>query len=278
MKQNPFSFYDILGYLIPGLFLISNFFLIEAWKVSCDGATILSLLNSMPTFKFENVIIIFIFAYSIGHLLSFTSSITVEKYSIWKYGYTSKFLLNMSVPKFIDHFKTIYGAFWGITIIIIILPTFILDTILGKYLGFKTFYSKTLDKQLIKLILFKVNKLATLLGMTEKNNFEMGKGHEGDFFRIIFHYTYENSKNHQSKFINYVALYGFLRTMTLIANILTWYLAIHFEILKQFDSISLILIIASSLISYMFFMSFMKFYRRYTLEAFMVLASDKELI
>ncbi|MBV5283810.1 MAG: hypothetical protein JZU53_15425 [Paludibacter sp.] len=278
MKQNPFSIYDILGYLTPGLFLISNFFLIQTWKITCDQSTISSLLGSIPSFKFEVFVVIFIFAYSLGHLLSFASSITVEKYSIWKYGYTSKYLLKISRPRFRDHFKTFYGFFWGSMIMIIILPTVILDVILGNFSGFKIFYSQALDDNLIQLIKFKINKLANTLGITAKNKFVMGNGHEGDFFRLVFHYTYENSKNHQDKFINYVALYGFLRTMTLIANILTWYLVVHFILIRQLNLQSILMIIISSIISYIFFMAFMKFYRRYTLEALMVLASDKDLI
>ena len=99
---------------------------------------------------------------------------------------------------------------------------------------------------------------------------------EYDFFRIFAHYTFEHTKSHQFKLINYVVLYGFLRTLTFIMVILFWYMTYLMIITKsiQFDLRLLLLI---GLISYSFFMAFMKFYRRYTLEGLMLIAIDEEL-
>ena len=36
-----------------------------------------------------------------------------------------------------------------------------------------------------------------------------------DFNRIVHHYAFENSKEHQFRMVNYVALYGFLRNLVL---------------------------------------------------------------
>lgn len=276
MNQNPFSLYDFLGYFIPGSILIYSFVIISACK-ELSVISLENLLDSMPSLKLESIILSLIISYSIGHILSFLSSITVEKYSIWRYGFPSRNLLRMNVPKFRSHFKTFHGFFWGLVIILLLLPTVILDAILGNFFGFKIFYGRPVDKPLAKLITFKINKLVEKLGATKDNGFNNGEGSNSDFFRIVQHYTYDNSKNHQSKFSNYVALYGFLRTMTFIMNILFWYLVIHFIISERIDLSHILIIISFSAISYAFFMAFMKFFRRYTLEGFMVLVVDKKI-
>jgi len=39
-----------------------------------------------------------------------------------------------------------------------------------------------------------------------------------DIHRVIMHYCYENYKNHVPKYDNYVALYGFLRSLSLLLS------------------------------------------------------------
>ncbi len=276
MKQNPFSLYDFLGYIIPGLFVMYSYFIICQCK-TMDRISIQEIFNSFPTIRIEGIVLIVLISYSLGHVISFVSSITVERYSIWKYGYPSRYLLGMPIHKFRAHFKTCHGIFWGLVMIFLLLPTIALDFVLGKFFGFKYFYGREIDTRLAKVVIFKINQLEISLGLTESNGFHQGDGTNSDFFRIVQHYTYDNSTNHQSKFTNYVALYGFLRTMTLLFNLLFWYLVIHFYIIDIFNIHILISILITSAFSYTFFMAYMKFYRRYTLEGFMVLVVDKEI-
>jgi len=276
MKQHPFSLYDFIGYFIPGAILIYMVFIITAIKAH-NPITIDGIINLLPSIKAEGVILALILSYVMGHLLSFISSITVEKYAVWKYGFPSRYLLSMKTPKYIDHFKTFKGFFWGALIFIILLPTTLLDLILGRWFGFKDFYVRPLDGQLSKVILFKINQLVRCLGITEANGFKKGEGSKSDFFRIVQHYTYDHSKCHQTKFANYVALYGFLRNMTLIINVLFWYFIVHSIIINDFKPEYYWALIITSLLSYTFFMAYMKFYRRYTLEGFMVLVIDKDV-
>lgn len=276
MKQNPFSLYDFLGYFIPGATLIYIAVMINYIKQT-NSINIDCVLNSLPTLKLESIVLILLLSYLFGHLLSFLSSITVEKYSVWRYGYPSRYLLKMNNNRLRNHFKTFQDGFWSIVMIFLLFPVVFFDIMLGNIFGFRAFYVKPLDSLLAKIALFKVNRLVYHLGVTDKNGFKEGEGSESDFFRIVQHYTYENSKNHQSKFTNYVALYGFLRTMTFIMDVLFWYLIVHFFIIGRFDHVVLLSIIIVSLVAYLFFMAFMKFYRRYTLEGFMVLIVDKEI-
>lgn len=277
MKQNPFSLYDFMGYFIPGA---TSIYLIQVVNMikNNDGIDLDTILTSFPTVKAEGILIFLILSYVLGHIISYLSSITVETYAVWKYGYPSKYLLKINKNGYWTGVKKFHSIFWRLALLFLLLPTVILDFILGHFFGFRNFYSKQLDPFLVKLIKLKINSLVTELGVTEKNGFIDGDGIENDFNRIILHYTYENSKNHQGKLTNYVAIYGFLRTFAFMGNILFWYFIIHISLFGELSIKSLIVIFGISIFSYIFFMSFMKFYRRYTLEGLMILAVDKEII
>lgn len=81
------------------------------------------------------------------------------------------------------------------------------------------------------------------------------------------------------KLDNYVALYGFLRAITLIANCFTLWLCLKYilptlKIGAEVDWHLVFLLVLCVGVTYIFFMSFMKFYRRFTLESFMCLVID----
>lgn len=275
MKQNPFSLYDFLGYFIPGASTIYLIFIINFFK-SNNSFDLDLFLNILPNANTAGVLLFLIISYVLGHLISYVSSITVETYANWRYGYPSKYLLNFTHAGYWKGAKSFHSIFWRILLLIFLLPMVTLDYILGLKFGFKNFYHKKLDPLLVKFIIDKTNQLLMYLGM-DKDKYEEGEANDSDFFRIVMHYTYENSKTHQSKLSNYVALYGFLRTITLIFNILFIYITIHTLIFEKFNYKIVIILVFTFFLSYLFFMAFMKFYRRYTLEGFMILAIDKEL-
>lgn len=259
-----------MGYLIPGATSIYLIQIVNIIKKS-NSFNLNIIFSSFPAIQTEGIFIFFILSYVLGHLLSYISSITIEKYANWKYDYPSKYLLGINSRTFWTGANKFHSKFWRIFLIFLLLPTVLLDYILGQCFGFKYFYSSKLDPMLVKFIKFKTNNLLLKIGMTNENGFEDGEGNDSDFNRIVIHYTYENSKNHQNKLTNYVALYGFLRTFALITNILFWYFIIHTFFFTEFNSNAAFVIIVISGISYLFFMSFMKFYRRYTLEGLMIL-------
>lgn len=281
-KQNPFSLYDFLGYLIPGGLLIYSFLTVRFVNKSLEFNLDL-LIENFTKVNFEGVFVFIITAYSLGHILSFVSSITIETYANWKYSYPSKYLLGHINKSFWIKFtrKNWKQNFWRGMLSILLLPIVMLDFLLGQVLGFKIFYQKPLDEFLRNSIIHKVDALINQLGLgNEKiaNNF---KPEVDDFHRIVTHYTFENAKQHQFRMVNYVALYGFLRNLSLIFNILSWYYLIQllreakFELEFSPEKILALLIIVS--ISYIAFMAFMKFYRRYTLEGFMLLVVDENI-
>lgn len=130
------------------------------------------------------------------------------------------------------------------------------------------------------MVISKANRLIQQLGidkLEDSKKYDEGKGNDFDFHRIITHYVYENSKHHQAKMSNYVALYGFLRTLSLIFNLLAIYFSIRIICFLDFNLNNGIILFTLTGISYLSFMAFMKFYRRYTLEGLMIIVIDKDI-
>ena len=151
------------------------------------------------------------------------------------------------------------------------LPIAALDFVLGRGLGFRQFYADKLDMLLSGVIRRKLNRLL-------RDEAEAGKRPESipedavDFFRYAYHYAVENAPNHFPKMQNYVALYGFLRTLAFVALIVFWVVFVHaFTRTLTHMQIGLWLV-ASSAATYVLFMAFQKFYRRFSLEALMAMA------
>lgn len=280
IKQNPFSVYDFLGYLIPGSLFIYVFLSINYLKKQSDFK-FEEFLRNFTTVKFEEIFFFVVLSYTIGHLLSFTSSITVEKYANWRYSYPSKYLLKIDYKGYFKSCDNWKDWLWRIIMILVLFPCTSFDLVFGKIFGFKRFYQKPLDVFLIDIIKLKINKLLSKIGvgeLTNKEDYTQGKGRKYDFHRIITHYAYENSQSHRAKMSNYVALYGFLRTLCLIFNFLTIYLFLRIIFFLNFNFLNILALLVLSCITYLAFMAFMKFYRRYTLEGFMIIVIDEKLI
>ncbi|WP_299840381.1 hypothetical protein [uncultured Tenacibaculum sp.] len=300
MKQNPFSLYDFLGYLIPGSTLIYILLLIE--KIGDNAEFNLNkIFKSVSEHKLQEVFLFIIISYSLGHILSFVSSITIEKYGNWRYGYPSKYILGFVKRSFwiletkpenynedIDIYDTCDNSkerftrnFGRIFLVIFLSPFVIVDYIVGHKLNFKNFYQKGLDPYLTKVIKEKVVNLINSLGISETNKFKNTDLKKYDFHRIVTHYSFENCKEHQFRMVNYVALYGFLRNLVLIFILASWFYfilslaTINFK--NELNTTMIFINLGLMTFSYISFMAYMKFYRRYTLEGLMLILVDKEI-
>lgn len=279
VKQNPFSVYDFLGYLVPGSILLYAYLIIDYLK-NTKTFDLNAFIENFSNFKFEGIFFFIILSYTLGHLVSFASSITIEKYANWRYSYPSKYLLNIKHKGYFKSSINWKDVTWRIGMIIILFPCVIYDFLFGQLLGFKKFYTSPLDKFLQTFVIFKLNNLVKKLGIDKIEEYEEynnGKGNNFDFHRIATHYAYENSKNHQSKMSNYVALYGFLRALSFIFNFTAIYFFIRVYLYLEFNFVNIFILIILSGLSYLSFMAFMKFYRRYSLEGLMVITIDTEL-
>ena len=101
------------------------------------------------------------------------------------------------------------------------------------------------------------------------------------------HYVYLNIETCQRKVDNYVAMYGFLRAMALITCFLFDYLLIDqikysCHIVKVFGMSNCVInwkcigiLVVILIVANLLYMGFVKFYRRFTLENYMALLTEK---
>lgn len=301
MKQNPFSLYDFLGYLIPGSTLIYLFIIITSWEGN-SITTLDSVFTYVSDNNFQDAFFFIIVSYALGHLISFISSITIEKYGNWKYGYPSKTVIgytkksywiqkntqhNAQVPKQIvdtevNFCKRKFRNSGRAILLILLSPLTIIEYAIGSGFNFSDFYSKGLDDYLMNSIKHNVLSLLNSKGISSTKEIKEDDLINIDFNRIVHHYAFENSKEHQFRMVNYVALYGFLRNLVLTFVLSFWYYfftislqTINFK--NTVDWNSIMILITLMLLSFTAFMAYMKFYRRYTLEGLMLIVVDKNI-
>lgn len=292
--KNPFSLFDFLGYIFPGAFTLFVIFYFVKME-SLDFINPMSVSDVLVQVKgwlsvSESIVscsVFLIVSYILGHLVAYISSITIESFVIWWYGYPSEFLL-MEEGKYwhiihtaqtilknrnYNYKKQILLIYiWRIIISILLLPILI-PTLILKIAGVEDFFVKTLDAYLKDIILSKRKALSKHLMLPDSSHYD-----KVDYHRVIYHYVYERADNQKQKMDNYVALYDFLRSITLIFVGIFMYVMVlglkDFNKIGQYYWISLISLLV---ITYLFYMAFFKFYRRFTLEAFMCLVSTSDL-
>jgi len=191
--------------------------------------------------KIDQYFIITILAYVIGHILSFISSITIESFAIWTLGYPSRYLL--AIP----------------------FPVTFTDFLVRRILRTKKLLGKSADAFSISLIKNEIPKFLNTNYKVSKKDLPLDKD-GNDFFNIIYHYALENSTTHVTKMQNYVALYGFTRTLCLSVIFIIWLIIIRgfggvFSV-----NVSIALIVLTS-IAGLLYIDFNKFFRKFSLEA-----------
>ena len=218
--------------------------------------------------KAEAYLPVVLIAYAIGHLLSFVSSVSIERYSLWAMGYPSNYPLGVKHKGYFHSDKNqMLRAVVRSAVFVLILPISALDLLLGKILGTRDLYAKPLDQLLITVIRGKVDRLLTTKGGIQDLNAH-GKAGDLDFFRFAYHYSVANAVHHLPKMQNYVALFGFLRNISLITVLAFWLTS--YAVSQHLIAWQILPALAAA--SYLFFMAFVKFYRRFCLEALMATA------
>lgn len=278
--QNPFSLYDFLGYFIPGATVIFLIRILDQSLIDFD----LSKFASKVSLRDSNLFFPFIIAsYLTGHLFSIVSSYTIEKFANWSNTYPSAYLLKDQKKDPEKDWMQIYFAekeeitkhelFKRSILILILLPMLIINYLFHKVFDFRYSTYKPFSADTIKHINNRKNKLLSELGVIvsdEKNNEE---------FLFIYHYVLENNNAHSKKIQNFVALFGFVRCIALIFNLTSWWLiykniciALNPQFQLTFDFHMLVLTVGSMLVSYFFYVAFLKFYKKFAQETLMVFA------
>lgn len=292
MEKNPFSIYDFLGYVFPGsimLMVIIFAHFLHTHELLLDlYSSELFIKVLLRDFSWDDSLFFILCAYVLGHVVAYASSLTVEPYSVWSYGFPSKFMLRnnpeknyFSVKKSEKKKKKVMIVIYKLLVAVLVLPISIHDLLFGRLLHLNTYYVKGLDNRLKKGIYRKVKSLYRLLGLSGMQSVGDIKNNHLDYHRVVYHYVYEKHEAHRTKMDNYVALYGFMRALTFIFVLVFWgsLIAIAINYKNEYFSYrnSIIWVLVITFLSFFFFMGFMKFYRRFTLESLMCLVTDSDL-
>lgn len=287
--KNPFSLYDFLGYLFPGA--LALFIIYTICKVNMDPCITVPfdyvdrfvdfLRDEDKKVDLTKVLIPFlIVSYMFGHLFAYLSSLTIEYFTNRIFGYPSKYLLgiNGAETPWKRYWKNDSSQIWiKRSILMIILIVLLPIAIIALFIKLvRDFVTRPLDTYLKKNINEKVNDL------NKELNMEVVLPEESkDYHRLVMHYVYLNIQTSKNKTNNYLALYGYLRSTTLIMVLFTDWLffvgakSIWFNHDNDIDWASWIFFLSCWLISFISYMGFVKFYRRFTLENLMTLLTGK---
>lgn len=247
-----------------------------------------SIAGFMHTFKNElsiewwkSTLILIILSYICGQIIAYLSSVTIEYFANKLYKYPSYYLLHDEDRSFDYYLNTYFwdgiyfGNFiWRIILFFIAFPVTLFILLLGAPLKINKFITHPLDAYIRDSIQTKLFNLSQKLNLARP---EINS--DNDYHRIVMHYVYLNIPNCQRKTDNYIALYGFLRAICLISCIFTDILIIKglstINFSASFDWKGFVLIITMAFLSNILFMGFVKFYRRFTLENYMALLTEK---
>lgn len=293
MTKNPFSLYDFMGYLFPGLFLI--IIVVYVLNANFDVACIFRMKTLIEAigidnsaFDLDKSILMIILGYITGHFVSYSSSITIESFANRIFGYPSEYLLHgnnrnwgevlsryfssyaSSSKKIVKGMKRLTKWLCKLIVFLFLLPISSMIFTIGWLVDINAYITRPIDDYLKTAILQKQYALAKKLGIEYAD-----VNTTCDYHRLVMHYDYINIPECQRKIDNYVSLYGFLRSISFVFCICfdscLIYVINGIDFASPIDwriVLELSLLYAMCVLS---FLGFIKFYRRQTLENLMTL-------
>ncbi|MCF6140984.1 hypothetical protein L1S34_06780 [Flavobacterium sp. K77] len=285
MEKNPFSLFDFLGYFIPGAFGLFLFYFLQ----NINGLEYYFYYENIKTLNTDisivHITFFVILSYTLGHILSFLSTLTIENFTVWMFGYPSKnlLLINGSGTYFekkrknenIDKKATFVSYSLRFLLFVFLSPISISSITIGKLLDLNnSVYKKSLGEPYINLIKTEIEVVFKRLN----NNLQIDFINH-DYNKLLIHYSYNVNAPHQPKLMNYVSLYGFLRVISLVFNLLSVFMFLkiflfnenlNINLSEEFNNESIIFFI-SAFLTYISYLGYLKFYRRYTQENLMIL-------
>ena len=227
-NKNPFSTFDFLGYFFPGALFVGVFYILTDYlslRRDLLPPLFIEIQVYVATHKGMGVFLLILLCYVLGHLLSYVSSVTIELFYTWCYGYPTKYLLRVKSTQnekrrggerqhiFVSDLGW-RGKCGHLLICLLLLPVTIGHFLIERLFGLSGFLEKELPKDIAESVKLKVNNLFQKLGISIPSDYS-----RTDVHRVVMHYVYEHCPMHQVKFDNYVALYGFLRSVTFTFNL-----------------------------------------------------------
>ncbi|WP_028904470.1 hypothetical protein [Prevotella sp. P6B4] len=294
MNKNPFSIYDFMGYLFPGM--MCYIIIAYCFRMGLNISEITNFENlrnivkeSQMEFNLEKSVIIIVIAYILGHIMSYLSSVTIELFTLKVFGYPSEYLLergqgrnwwqmlkaffaseaNSSNKKW-AFVKTVFRIIMKVFMAFLLFPITFSTFTFAYFFDINGWIVRPLDKYLKNTLKVKEFRLANRLGINHPD-----VNQECDYHRIVMHYVYLNIPNSQRKTDNYIALYGFLRSISFVFCttffVFGAYALTTVDISEPFDKDLLFILSLFFTLSYICFLGFVKFYRRFTLENYMAM-------
>lgn len=275
-----FTAYDVLGYLVPGLaffaLIDSSFaFHTQNMELSYEAIT-----GRYLTVSWKSAIPLALVSYFIGHLISFVSSMTIERYARWRYGHPMKFLLDDSsgYPRFFDAGGKSIG--WSRALRFVtafaLAPISIFESLL-LFSGILRNYIRSMGPDLASVVKAALAWLRNKAGMVS----DPSKEYPAEFESLAINYTLEAAPSHIYTLRNYVVLYGFLRSMTLVLVFATWGISLHVaasvwlkeKCMMVVFPYLVVCLLGGGFVCAISYGAYLKFWTRYNREALMGLAA-----
>jgi len=275
-KDASFTAYDFLGYLFPGmacLFLID--FGIAAHHPGFQFTEDF-FLNRYGKLDWSTLVPLMVFGYFTGHMVSFFSSLTIEKYAIWAYGHPKNCLFSLSSKKYFNvtgRTDFIALLFFRLPVFVFMLPVAIFDIIFVDILKLRKNLTIPFDDLVGKALRDSVDIILKRMGI--KNPAQHGKAKDNHFDKLVLHYCLEAAPNHVYSLRNYVVLYGFLRSSAFLVMLIFWTIVAHevFWNLSPVNHWRIAIIVGSAIFAFSVYYNYYKFFYRYHEEMFLAAAA-----
>lgn len=276
-----FTAYDVLGYLVPGLAFYALVDCSFAFHHQKMEPSYTALTARYMNVSWQAAVPLALVSYFIGHLISFVSAMTLERYARWRYGHPMKFLLDDSAkfPPFLKggekglgFCRTLLrlGTALALAPIVAFEAVLLLSGILPNYI-------RSMGKDLALVVKKALEWLRAKAGMERDPSDE----YPAEFESLAINYTLESAPSHIFTLRNYIVLYGFLRSMTLVMVLMTWTVSLHVTTLvgmkENCIGTALLCLLVCLLVGGFFcticYGAYLKFWTRYNKEALMGLAA-----
>jgi hypothetical protein len=279
-KTPQLTAYDILGYLVPGLALFALIDLSIAFHFQKMPMRYEDVCLRYSTIKWQGAIPLVLLCYYVGHMISFLSSMTIERYARWRYGHPMNFLLDESgeYPRF---FGTggkcpIWSMIFRFCTAVTIWPLWFWESVL-LVTGILRNYVRSMGPQLVATVKEALGWLREKAGITV----DPSPDYPAEFESLAINYTLESAPAHVYSLRNYIVLYGFIRSMTLVLVISTWLLSLHVgwkfyaEGVNAYLSLGAFMVtgMAGGIFCVISYGAYLKFWTRYNREALMGLTA-----
>ena len=291
VERLPFTVYDIVGYLFPGLILVVGVGSLGEYL------NVLAVVGLIDAFGTKTTVLaglfLLVFAYALGHVVSLVGSLTIEKLITTCVGYPSQYLLpnpkteydfsggnlGAHIKKAVSDICKKNSAINSVKLTrVLFLPLYLLIRILNSF-GLMVHLVKRIEER--PRVIFD-NRFLSTFGAAR--NALDGK----EWFSLVESSIWHHSPGGASRMYNYLTIYGFCRNLSLVAygffvlafvsflafpmgyldRSTTSSFAISVTIVDEDQFRILLMIWLMALIfSAVLMFGFLKFYRRYSYEA-----------